>query len=188
MTQAATRYHRDAHASRGHDGGHDERCLVANAAGRVLVDDLAAERGAYDWIRQHAAPGARIVAYEDGLLYLYTGRPAILPIMAHTQDFYQGDRSFAAYDAAHLADVARHIGASYWLATTNDYGLTDNLVSAVLLKRQRQLLAGAPVVYQNKEGDVQLYDVRSLLQIEENVRSPAQVRDRKNDSRPLDIR
>ena len=91
-------------------------------------------------------------------------------------------------DAAHLADVGRHIGASYWLTTTEDYGLTDSLVSGVLQKRQRQLLAGAPVVYQNKEGDVQLYDVRSLLQIEENVRSPAQVRDRKNDSRPLDIR
>jgi len=125
---------------------------------------LAAERGAYDWLRQHAAPSVRIIAYEDGLLYLYTGHPSILPIMAHTQDFYQGDRAFAEYDAAHLADVARHVGAVYWLATTVDYGLTDELAQNILLKRQQQLLAGMPVVYRSADDRVRLYDVRCLKQ------------------------
>lgn len=141
------------------------RAVPAEVAGLAASNEemLAGERGAYDWVRQHAAPGASIIAYEDGLLYLYTGHPSILPIMAHTQDFYLGDRSFAEYDAARLADVASHVGADYWLTTTIDYGLTDELAQNILLKRQHQLLASAPVVYRSEDSEVKVYDVRALF-------------------------
>lgn len=134
--------------------------VAAVAAGNEQL--LAAERGAYAWIRRHARPGAPIVAYEDGLLYLYTGHPSVLPIMAHTQDFYLGKASYAASDAARLPDVARHIGAGYWLQTTRDYALTDPLAYRVLQKRQRQLLADTPVVFASPGGIVKLHDVRCL--------------------------
>ncbi len=123
---------------------------------------LEGERGAFEWIREHTTPGARIIAYEDGLLYLYTGRKSIIPIMAHTQDFYQNDRSFSEYDASHVADVARHIKANYWLVTPADFDLTDSKDEAILKKSQQSWLAGSPVVYRDASVGVRLYDVACL--------------------------
>lgn len=142
--------------------------IPSELANQTIKDEkqLAEERGAYDWIRDHTAPNARIIAYEDGLLSLYTGRRSVIPIMAHTQDFYQDDPSYAKYDATHLADVARHIGASYWLVTEGDFDLTDGIDRAVLRKRQAQLLRGAPVVYQSDDGAVRLFDVSCLTRPE----------------------
>jgi hypothetical protein len=130
----------------------------------LLVD----RRGAYRWIRQHAAPDARIIAYQDGLLYLYTGRRSILPITRLTQAFYLRDPSYAEHDAAHLADVARHIDASFWLASRQDYVLDGKLDFTILSRRQNELLAKAPVVYRSADGNVTLYDTRCLWKAAEN--------------------
>ncbi len=125
---------------------------------------LVNKRGAYDWIREHAAPDARIIAYQDGLVYLYTGRPSIAPISCLTQAFYLRDPRYAEHDAAHLGDVARHIGASYWLASKEDFRLDGDLDYAILQRRQEELLAEAPVVYRSADGAVALYDVHCLTQ------------------------
>jgi hypothetical protein len=123
---------------------------------------LADKRGAYDWIREHAAPDARIIAYQDGLAYLYTGRPSIAPISCLTQAFYLQDPRYAEHDAAHLDDVARYIGASYWLASKEDFRLDGDTDYVVLQKRQKQLLAGSPLAFQSADGMIKLYDVRCL--------------------------
>jgi hypothetical protein len=133
--------------------------------GRVTRDRrrlLAAKQGAYNWIRQHAPPGARIIAYEDGLAYLYTGRQSIRPIASLTQAFYMDDMGYAQRDAAHLTDVARHVNASYWLISPDDFALESPSDSRLLPARERQLLAAAPVVYRSADGSVTLYDVRGL--------------------------
>jgi hypothetical protein len=123
---------------------------------------LADKRGAYEWIREHAAPDARIIAYQDGLAYLYTGRPSIAPISCLTQAFYLQDPRYAEHDAARLGDVARNIGASYWLASKEDFLLDGGTDYAVLQEREKQLLAGSPLVFQSTDGTVRLYDVRCL--------------------------
>lgn len=130
---------------------------MAAANARLLAD----EKGAYSWIRQHAAPHARIIANEDGLLYLYTGRPAIIPIEPSTKSVYQHDPRDVAPVVDHLADVARHIGASYWLTSVEDYYL-DGHLQQILKQTQSQLLAATPVVYRSPDGYVQLHDVRCL--------------------------
>lgn len=121
---------------------------------------LAAKRGAYAWIRKHAGPDARIVSYDSGLTYLYTGRPSLPATTCLSQAFYLNDARYAEHDAAHLTDVPRHIGASYWLATDADYALTGETDYTVLQRRQKELLAGAPVIYRSRDGRVVLYDVR----------------------------
>lgn len=123
---------------------------------------LAAKQGAYDWIRQHASPDARIIAYEDGLAYLYTGRQSIRPIASLTQAFYMQDSRYAENDAAHLADVARHVSASFWLISPDDFALESPSDSRLLPAREKELLAGARAVYRSSEGSVALYDVRCL--------------------------
>lgn len=123
---------------------------------------LAAKQGAYHWIRQHASPDARIIAYQDGLAYLYTGRQSIRPIASLTQAFYMQDSRYAENDAAHLADVARHVSASYWLISPDDFALESPSDSRLLPAREKELLAGARTVYRSSEGGVVLYDVLCL--------------------------
>ncbi len=127
-----------------------------------------------------------VIDYNDGLLYSYTGHPSITAIMAHTQDFYLDDRSFAEYDAAPLADRARLIGAAYWLVATAEYGVTDGVAYRILQERQRQLLVAVAVVCRNRDGGVRLYDVRSLTSINGNVSVSAPAADRPSDvGRPI---
>lgn len=123
---------------------------------------LAAEREAYEWVREHTARKSRVIAYRDGLEYLYTGRRAVPPILSGTQAFYLGEARYALRDAAHLADVARHVHASYWLTSPVDFGLAGQMDSEILKKRQRRLLAKAPLVFRSDAGTVRVYDVRCL--------------------------
>lgn len=123
---------------------------------------LTDRRGAYQWIREHTAPGARVIAYQDGLLYLYTGRRSILPIARLTQAFYLRDPRYAEHDAAHLADVARHIDADFWLTSRQDYSLDGKLDYSILTRKQKELLSAAPVVYRSADGNVTLYDTHCL--------------------------
>jgi hypothetical protein len=121
---------------------------------------LQAEKDAYEWIRKHTAPTARVISFQDGLTYLYTGRQSIWPIAPLPQSFFQHDPSFARHDADHLADVAEHVGASYWLVSPYDANFEDPGGFAIVQARQKRLLSGAPVVYRSPGGLVLLYDVR----------------------------
>jgi hypothetical protein len=123
---------------------------------------LASRRGAYEWLRQNTAPDARVISYEDGLAYLYTGRQSLRPINCLTTVYYLGSRVYAERDASRIADVARHIGASYWIVSPDDFGMESPVDSAVLRARQGKLLASAPVVYRSPHGSVVVYDIRCV--------------------------
>ncbi|HVB34493.1 MAG TPA: phospholipid carrier-dependent glycosyltransferase [Patescibacteria group bacterium] len=139
--------------------------------GTELAGLLADRRGAYEWLRRNAAPDAKVIAYEDGPVYLYTGRESIRPIECLTQVYYLGRRGFAERDAARLFDVADHIGASYWLVTPDDFAMAEPLDRNLLLRKERELLAMAPVVFKSADGAVRVYDVRSLTRADERGRS-----------------
>ncbi len=124
---------------------------------------LADQTGAFSWIRDHASPKARIVADLYGRTYLYTGRPTVLAEETRMQAFYLNDPRYAEGDAAHLADVARHINADYWLVGPYDFLFESHAGTAILRAREKQLLAGSPVVFQSADGAVRLYDVRCLF-------------------------
>jgi 4-amino-4-deoxy-L-arabinose transferase-like glycosyltransferase len=125
---------------------------------------LAEKRQAYGWIRAHAAPKAPFIAYDDVLLYLYTGRQAIRPIACSTTSFYTDDPAAVERDAAHLADVARHVDAGYWMVTVEDYGVELGRDKAVLGRRQDQLVGPLPVVFRSTDGRVVIYDLRCFQQ------------------------
>jgi len=75
----------------------------------------------YDWIRSHTAPAASVYAYDDALLYLYTGRHALgLPLPAIR--FYQGDAGTQAQQfALAVPQNAREHHLDYLVATEEDF-------------------------------------------------------------------
>lgn len=121
---------------------------------------LAEKRQAYEWIRRNTDPGARFIAYEDVSLYLYTGRQAMRPIAFSTEAFYAKDEKILEKDLAHITDVARQIGASYWLVSADDFQMETGL--PLIEKRMNELKGALPVVFRSTGDKVQLYDLSCL--------------------------
>ncbi len=120
---------------------------------------LASKRQAYRWIAGNTPASARFIAYDDVLLYLYADRQAIRPIAASTASGYDNDPSIAERDADHLEDVARHVGAKYWLVTPSDFGIELGDDKTILRKREDELLAHLPIVFQCDSGRIRLYQL-----------------------------
>ena len=77
-------------------------------------------REGYDWITRNTPTSARVLAYEDGLVYLYTGRQAIRPVVITTDCYYQPERPKCASDFSEMGSWAAYVGARYWLTDTDD--------------------------------------------------------------------
>ena len=85
-----------------------------------LAHNLEQREEAYAWLRQNADPKARVTAYEDAVLYLYSGRQGLRPIAFLPESGYLGDRDSMTRDLAHIADAPRYAepGTGLRLTTT----------------------------------------------------------------------
>jgi hypothetical protein len=81
---------------------------------------LAARRDAYRWIVQQTPPDAAFVAYDDTVLYLYTGRPAVT-VRVPTRLYYEENAEAFVRLHSHLDQLAGVHGLSYLFATREDY-------------------------------------------------------------------
>jgi hypothetical protein len=81
---------------------------------------LAARREAYGWVAAHLPETARFVAYDDPLLYLYTGRRAA-SVRVPTRLYYQGDLEAFVKRHAEVEPIAGARGLEYLLTTAGDY-------------------------------------------------------------------
>jgi hypothetical protein len=132
--------------------------LEQQAAG--LREDKAQ---AYDWIRKNTLREDRIVAFEDGRVYLYTGRQSVMPIAFSTEYLYTHDPRALERDLAHMADTAAVVQAHYWLTSLDDFILADEQAQAAKA-RVAHLMSGLPEVYRSPDGWVGVYDISCLLQ------------------------
>jgi len=115
--------------------------------------DFEARRPAYEWIAQHAPAAANVYAYEDPLVFLYTGRKACsLPIPP--KFYYHRDDAGVEKLMASMADFARGYRLNYLLLTPEDYnrdlhamgtkGLTEAMQSSAF---QKLYASGSVAVY-----------------------------------------
>jgi len=116
----------------------------------------------YQWLKQNTDQDTRIVAYEDASLYLYTGRQSVRPITFLLEGVYTGDIRVLQRDLAHITDVARHIGARFWLTADDDFGLEAS--QPIIQRRVAELTSALPEVFRSRENRVQIYDLTCLLQ------------------------
>ena len=132
---------------------------------------LEEKKQAYDWVRRHTDAAERFVACEDAALYLYTGRQALWPMAFTTGAFYLRDGAMVAGQVNHFEDVARHIGARYWLSAEGDYWLEgrDPAVAAKLA----QWGVRFPVLFRSSGGRVRIHDLSSLRELSRSPRPGA---------------
>jgi len=123
---------------------------------------LAGEKAElHDWIRRETGPEVRFIAYEDASLYLYTGRQSMRPIAFSTEAFYKRDEKVLERDLDRITDVARHIGARYWVAAADDFHLETG--RPLIDRRIAELKSRMPVVFESSGGRVKLYDLERLI-------------------------
>lgn len=82
--------------------------------------DFEARRPAYQWLASHAPKDANVYAYQDPVLYLYTGhRACSLPIPP--KFYYHRDDEGIEKLMGSMADFARDYQLEYLLLTPDDY-------------------------------------------------------------------
>ncbi len=82
--------------------------------------DLDARRPAYDWLAHHSARDAAVFAYDDPLVFLYTGRKSCsLPVPPKL--YYHDDQAGVDKLLDSIPDFARRYNLSYALVTPGDF-------------------------------------------------------------------
>jgi len=137
---------------------HDRRQLLE--AANAQAQTLQQKREVYAWIREHTPADAKVVAYEDILLFLYSGRQALRPIALLPVSAYQknpgSESPDLSKDLAEMCDAPRDAGATYWLATGDDFSLDAQPEKTVT--RQNEIVAVLPLVFESSGGFARLYD------------------------------
>jgi hypothetical protein len=129
----------------------------------VQAHALEEKKQAYQWIRDNAGPNDRIAAWEDGLMYLYTGRQGLRPFVPLPQDFYMDDRESLRRDLAHMCDASRHAGVRYWLTANDDFLVASNIER--IDARVAEVVAVLPVVFRSKDDFVRIYDASCMTDL-----------------------
>lgn len=142
-------------------------CILWNYAGgmRTLIQDKSRERAtllqskreAYRWLAASTQPDDRLIAWEDGVAYLYTGRSAMRPIVFTTAELYETQRVDEA--VKHLTDVAKTIHASYWIFADDDFQGEFPEGTAAARRELARLETTLPLAFSSDDGRVR---VRSL--------------------------
>jgi len=151
-------------------------CTVFNflRTSRTGLIELSKERGelnhermqAFDWIRAHTRPDELVVANDDVVTFLYTGRQSITPLSPLPADLY--DARVLHDDLAHFWDTAHVLGASYWLTDDDEQVRGLRGLRPAFLARIRESQSALPVAFQTggRRG-VQLHELRCVRRPEE---------------------
>jgi hypothetical protein len=119
---------------------------------------LAAHREAYEWLRMHTPREASVYAYDDPLLYLYTGRRAFGLTMPSGRIYGTDPEREADRFALAVPRNACRNGLDYLLLTTEDFyregraGLPLK-TAAYDLRLRREFTTGEAVVYRCLPGE-----------------------------------
>lgn len=106
----------------------------------------------YNWIRLNTDPNARVVAYEDAVAYLYTGRLTVRPTVFTTDEFYEPQR--LPQEVSHFSDVAQAIQARYWVLATDDFNREWPAAMELKRSQMRRVQGGMREVFRGSRGTV----------------------------------
>jgi hypothetical protein len=139
--------------------GHD---LAALSRHRAALN--RERREAYRWIAGNTPTSARVCAYEDAMVYLYTGRQAIRPVAISTDCRYQPERQRCASDYSEMGSWIAYVGARYWLTDADDFGLEgDRRLRPEVQQHIADLKSRMRPVFVSSNANVIVYDTTCLV-------------------------
>jgi hypothetical protein len=135
--------------------GGTRRTIVENARNRSAL--LREKVEAYRWLACCTPREAKVIAYEDAALYLYSGRQSLRPIVFTTAGLY--DPQYVAETLDRLSDVSRGIGARYWLVSEDDFAMEWKTAATEGRAREIEMARKFPIVFTSRDGRIQIYDL-----------------------------
>ena len=134
--------------------------------GTLLQD----KREAYDWFVQSVPTDARIIAYEDSSNYLYTGRTSMPPLALTTAEFYEVER--LEKSLTHMSDVAKAMGAKYWLFSDDDFDFVWPDATAKARTCLASIELALPILFRSRNGGVRIHAFSPIQRPEELACGP----------------
>jgi hypothetical protein len=117
---------------------------------------LREKKQAYDWLKANTSRDARILAYEDGLAYLYANRAAVRPTI-----FSPAGTVKASILDAELSCIGSNgpaISARYWLMADDDFGFEWEPAQSRALAREKEVGKTLPELFRSENGGVRIYE------------------------------
>jgi len=119
--------------------------------------DLEARLPAYEWIERHSSPQSQVFAYDDPMLFLYTGRKSCsLPVPPRLQ--YHGDEAGIDRLLTSIPSFAREHQLGYVLLTSDDFYRDLHEHGAQVLSHAVQSNGAFQQTYQSPAASVYRFD------------------------------
>jgi hypothetical protein len=123
----------------------------------LLVD----KREAYEWLRENTAPGARVIAYEEASMFLYSARQGMVPTVLSPAGKENADLLKSQLSC--MLATAEPVGASYWLVSDDDFKLEWEHATALERSRAGELEKSYRRLFRSRNGHVRIYDLAGQL-------------------------
>ena len=133
-------------------GGVRAFCSKLSARRASLLEE---KREAYRWLSRSTGSDARVVAYEDASLYLYTNRASTRPFTFATVEFF--DPPQLERDIVHITDVSKAVGAEYWVSSEDDYDMEWSGAFRKAHAQMKKLEEVWPVGFASQNNRVRVY-------------------------------
>jgi hypothetical protein len=122
----------------------------------LLVD----KREAYEWLKENTAPDARVIAYEEASMFLYSARQGMVPTVLSPAGKENADLLNSQLSC--MLATAEPIGASYWLVSDDDFKLEWENATALERLKASDLEKTYPRLFRSRNGHVRIYDLANL--------------------------
>lgn len=133
-----------------------------DGAGRAInktvqdrADLLGDKREAYQWLSRCTSQDDVVIASEDVSAYLYSGRRGMRPIVFPTSGEY--NPAAVQESLAHLTDVARALGARYWIVADDDFSIEWEPAISLARAQEANLEPQWALVFRNRNSHVRIY-------------------------------
>lgn len=122
---------------------------------QVRAAMLSEKREAYAWLRDNVAPDAKVVAYEDASLYLYTARRAIRPTIFSPAGYYRPE--VLDHELSCLLSSAVPSGADYWLVSSDDFAVEWEPAHSRARSGEREVETAMPLLFASSQHRIRIY-------------------------------
>jgi hypothetical protein len=136
---------------------HNSRSLQRRGDARAEL--LVEKRQAYAWLGSNTRLDARVLAYEDASLYLYTARQAMRPTIFSPAGTIRPN--ILKTELACIVSSAKPINAAYWLVSDDDFGVESESVNSMGRAAELQREASLKPIFQSQLGRVRIYQLVS---------------------------
>jgi 4-amino-4-deoxy-L-arabinose transferase-like glycosyltransferase len=120
---------------------------------------LNEKRAAYSWLKQNTASNARVVAYEDASLFLYSGRQSLRPVIFSASGVYRPE--VLNTELGCINSNAAYIGASYWMVSDDDFKSEWEPASSRAHESEQEMEKMLLPVFRSEHGGVRIYRLDS---------------------------